>query len=74
MMLKGIKDNPNLVKDTDNGAILSKPQDDKNSIQIRNLKKKVQELEKTDVSLYNLIVGLNERIEQLEKLHYDKSN
>lgn len=73
-MLKGIKDNPNLVKDTDNGAILSKPQDDKNSIQIRNLKKKVQELEKTDVSLYNLIVGLNERIEQLEKLHYDKSN
>lgn len=73
-MLKGIKDNPNLVKDTDSGAILSKPQDDKNSIQIRNLKKKVQELEKTDVSLYNLIVGLNERIEQLEKLHYDKSN
>ena len=73
-MLKGIKDNPNLVKDTDNGAILSKPQDDKNSIQIRNLKKKVQELEKTDISLYNLIVGLNERIEQLEKLHYDKSN
>ena len=73
-MLKGIKDTPNLVKDTDNGAILSKPQDDKNSIQIRNLKKKVQELEKTDVSLYNLIVGLNERIEQLEKLHYDKSN
>ena len=73
-MLKGIKDNPNLVKDTDNGAILSKPQDDKNSIQIRNLKKKVQELEKTDVSLYNLIVGLNKRIEQLEKLHYDKSN
>jgi len=45
-MLKGIKDNPNLVKDTDNGAILSKPQDDKNSIQIRNLKKKVQELER----------------------------
>lgn len=73
-MLKGIKDNPNLVKDTDSGAILSKPQDDKNNIQIRNLKKKVQELEKTDVSLYNLIVGLNERIEQLEKLHYDKSN
>ena len=73
-MLKEIKDNPNLVKDTDSGAILSKPQNDKNSIQITNLKKKVQELEKTDVSLYNLIVGLNERIEQLEKLHYDKSN
>ena len=45
-MLKGIKDNPNLVKDTDSGAILSKPQNDKNSIQIRNLNKKIQELER----------------------------
>ena len=73
-MLQNIKDNPNIIKDTSTGAILSKPSNDRNSIQIRNLTKKVQQLEKTDVSLYNLIVGLNERIEQLEKLYYDKSN
>lgn len=70
-MLKEIKDNPNLVKDTDTGAILLKRETDKKSVQIKNLIKRVQELEKTDGVLYNLIVSLNERLEALEKLHND---
>ena len=68
MTLQPIKEHPNLVKDSESKAILTKD-DSPQAIRIRNLVKKVKELEKTDVSLYNLIVGLNKRIEQLEKLH-----
>jgi hypothetical protein len=50
-MLQPVKDNPNLVKDTESKAILTKD-DSPQAIRIRNLVKKVQELEK--------------RIEQLE--------
>ena len=45
MTLKEIKDNPSLIKDTESGAILSRPGSDKVSIQIRNLYKRIENLE-----------------------------
>ena len=56
-MLKEIKDNPGLFKDTDTGAIVTKPQTDKNSIKIRNLEKRVNKLENELTELKNKIIN-----------------
>lgn len=44
-MLQNIKDNPNLVKDTDSGAILVKKDNSPTAIRLANLTKQVKNLE-----------------------------